>query len=205
MEDLRGYSEEKRVKNFETWSKWPIWFKCCSAGVLNGKHFYRWYTSEEILMAKKLTWNNKGLELLLLSKKHRLNLLQHPLHTPPPPPTLLNPLKNNWSYKIVLSPLKKKLICLPPLQDTSVYPPNMRSPTLMIVTVGPLPSQLLWNVDAAQPSVLACQHLTKSVRDAVGRTGSKNVINFPKYLLGSKLPRISDAPRPPVCVKETGM
>ena len=104
MEDLRGYSEEKRVKDFEIWSKWPIWFKCCSAGVLNGKHFYRWYWSEEILMAKKLTWINKGLELLLLSKKHRLNLLQHPLHTPPPH---LIPLKNNWSYKIVLSPLKK--------------------------------------------------------------------------------------------------
>ena len=91
------------------------------------------------------------------------------------------------------------------LHDTSVYPPNMESFTLMIVTVGPLPSQLLWNVDAAQPSVLACQHLTKSVRDAVGRTGSKNEISFPKYLLGSRPPRISDAPRPPVCVKETRM
>ena len=105
MVDLRGYSEERRVKDFETWSKWPIWFKCCFAGVLNGKHFYRWYRSEEILMARKLTWNNKGLELL--SKEHGLNLLQHPLHTPPPPPPHLNPLKNNWSYKIVLSPLKK--------------------------------------------------------------------------------------------------
>ena len=73
----------------------------------------------------------------------------------------------------------------------------------MIVTVGPLPSQLLWNVDAAQPSVLACQHLTKSVRDAVGRTGSKNEISFPKYLLGSRPLSIIDAPRPPVCVKET--
>ena len=31
------------------------------------------------------------------------------------------------------------------------------------------------------------------------------ILSFPKYLLGSKLPRISDAPRPPVCVKETGM
>jgi len=91
------------------------------------------------------------------------------------------------------------------LHDTSVYPPNMESFTLMIVTVGPLPSQLLWNVDAAQPSVLACQHLTKSVRDAVGRTGSKNEISFPKYLLGSRLPSIIDAPRPPVCVKETRM
>ena len=91
------------------------------------------------------------------------------------------------------------------LQDASVYPPNMYSFTLTIVTEGPLPSQLLWNVDAAQPSVLACQHLTKSVRDAVGRTGSKNEISFPKYLLGSRFPSIIDAPRPPACVKETPM
>ena len=75
----------------------------------------------------------------------------------------------------------------------------------MIVTVGPLPSQLLWNVDAAQPSVLACQHLTKSVRDAVGRTGSKNEISFPKYLLGFGPLSIMDALRPSVCVKETRM
>ena len=91
------------------------------------------------------------------------------------------------------------------LHDTSVYPPNMESFTLMIVTVGPLPSQLLWNVDAAQPSVLACQHLAKSVRDVPVRTGSKNEISFPKYLLGSRLSSIIDAPRPPVCVKETRM
>lgn len=75
----------------------------------------------------------------------------------------------------------------------------------MIVTVGPLPSQLLWNVNAAQPSVLACQHLKKSVRDALGRTGSKNEISFPKYLLGSSFPRIWDAPRPPVFVNKTRM
>ena len=100
MEDLRGYSEDKRVKDFEIWSKWPIWFKCYSAGVLNGKHFYRCYTSEEILMAKKLTWNNKGLELL--SKEHRLKF---PLAPPPSPP--LNPKRNDsWSYKLVFSPLK---------------------------------------------------------------------------------------------------
>ena len=91
------------------------------------------------------------------------------------------------------------------LHDTSVYPPNMESFTFMSVTVGPFPSQLLWNVDAAQPSVLACQHLTKSVLDALWRTGSKNEISFPKYLLESRLPSIVDAPRPPVCVKETQM
>ena len=75
----------------------------------------------------------------------------------------------------------------------------------MIVTVGPLPSQLLWNFDAAQPSVLACQHLIKSVRDALGGTGSKNEIIFPKYSLGSRPLSIVDAPRPPVCVEETRM
>ena len=91
------------------------------------------------------------------------------------------------------------------LHDTSVYPPNMESFTFMSVTVGPLPSQLLWNVDAAQPSASACQHLTKSLWDAMGKTGSKNEISFPKYLLGSRLPSIIDAPRPPVCVIETRM
>ena len=75
----------------------------------------------------------------------------------------------------------------------------------MSVTVGPFRSQLLWNVDAAQPSALACQHLTKSLWDALGKTGSKNEISFPKYLLGSRLPSIIDAPRLPVCVIETRM
>ena len=59
------------------------------------------------------------------------------------------------------------------LHDTSVYPPNMESFTLMIVTVGPLPSQLLWNVDAAQPSVLACQHFTNLLHSELRRTGSR--------------------------------
>ena len=59
------------------------------------------------------------------------------------------------------------------LHDTSVYPPNMESFTLMIVTVGPLPSQLLWNVDAAQPSVLACQHFTNLLRSKLRKTGSR--------------------------------
>ena len=87
---LVGLLWRKMSKIFETWSKWPLWSRCCSAGVLNRKHFYRWYRNEEFLMAKKLTWNDEGLELL--SKEHRLNLLQHPLHTPlPPPPPHLNP------------------------------------------------------------------------------------------------------------------
>ena len=59
------------------------------------------------------------------------------------------------------------------LHDMSVYPPNMESFTLMIVTVGPLPSQLLWNVDAAQPSVLACQHFTNLLHSELRRTGSR--------------------------------
>ena len=146
-------------------------------------------------MTKKLLWNNKGLELL--SKEHRLIF--------PPAPSPLNPKRMIVDPIKLSCPLIKNLICVPPLQDTSVYPPNMYSFTLTIVTVGPLPSQLLWNVDAAQPSVLACQHLTKSVRDAVGRTGSKNEISFPKYLLGFRPLSIMDALRPSVCVKETRM
>ena len=52
-----------------------------------------------------------------------------------------------------------------------------------MVTVGPFPSQLLWNVDAAQPSVLACQHLTNLLRPVVWSTGSKNEFNLSRYLL----------------------
>ena len=52
-----------------------------------------------------------------------------------------------------------------------------------MVTVGPFPSQLLWNVNDAQPSVLACQHLTNLLRPVVWSTGSKNEINLKWYLL----------------------
>ena len=63
-----------------------------------------------------------------------------------------------------------------------------------MVTVGPFPSQLLWNVDATQPSVLACQHLTNLLRSVVLNTGSKYEFNWSEYLL-SKLPRILDEVR----------
>ena len=76
-------------------------------------------------------------------------------------------------------------------QDTSVYPPNMKLPTLIIVTVGPFPSQLLWKVDAAQPSVFARQHLTNLLRDELRRTGTKNEFNLTRYLM-SRLLRILD-------------
>ena len=52
----------------------------------------------------------------------------------------------------------------------------------MIVTVGPFPSQLLWNVEAVEPSVLACQHRTNRPLGLI-RTGSKKDNNFPKYWL----------------------
>ena len=52
-----------------------------------------------------------------------------------------------------------------------------------MVTVGPFPSQFLWNVDAAQPSVLACQQLTNLLRPVVWSTGSKYEFNLPRYLL----------------------
>ena len=109
-------------------------------------------------------------------------------------------------------------------QDTSMYPPNMKLPTWMMVTVGPLSSQLPWNVDAAfpasrglsrrgknfclvvretssredaaQPSSLACQHLTNLLRTELLITGSKNDLKFSKYLLS--LPRIVDASKPPL-------
>ena len=42
-------------------------------------------------------------------------------------------------------------------QDLLVYPPKMYLPTLIIVTVGPLPSHWEWNVLAAQPSTDARQ------------------------------------------------
>ena len=81
-------------------------------------------------------------------------------------------------------------------QVTSLYPPNIKLPTWMIVTVGPLSSQLPWNVDAAQPSSLACQHLTNLLRTELLITGSKNNVKFSKYLLS--LPRIVDALKPPL-------
>ena len=60
-----------------------------------------------------------------------------------------------------------------------------------MVTVGPFPSQLLWNVDAAQPSVLACQHLTNLLRPGLRRTGSKYDLSLMRYL-PSRLPIIVD-------------
>ena len=66
-----------------------------------------------------------------------------------------------------------------------------------MVTVGPFPSQLLWNVDTAQPSVLARQHLTNLLRPGLLRTArSKYEFNLPKYVL-SRLPRILDELRVP--------
>ena len=41
--------------------------------------------------------------------------------------------------------------------DLLVYPPKIYFPTLIIVTVGPLPSHREWNVLAAQPSTDAHQ------------------------------------------------
>ena len=64
-----------------------------------------------------------------------------------------------------------------------------------MTTVGPFSSQLLWKVDAAQPSVFACQHFTNLLRDELRRTGAKNEFNLSMYLI-SRLPRILDARRP---------
>ena len=66
-----------------------------------------------------------------------------------------SPMKRKQIYWIIMIIIY--LLC----QDVSVYPPNMYWPTLIMVTVGPFLSQLLWNIDASQPSVLACQHRSK--------------------------------------------
>ena len=55
----------------------------------------------------------------------------------------------------------------------------------------PFPSQLLWKVDAAQPSVFARQHLTNLLRDELRRTGAKNEFNLMRYFM-SRLPRMLD-------------
>ena len=65
-----------------------------------------------------------------------------------------------------------------------------------MVTVGPFPSQLLWNVDAAQPSVLACQHLTNLLRPVDWSTESNNEFNLSRYLL-PWLSRMRDELRAP--------
>ena len=70
-----------------------------------------------------------------------------------------------------------------------------------MVTVGPIPSQFLWNVDAAQPSVLACQHLINLVWFGLWSTGSKYEFNFARYLL-SRLSRILDEVREPENIKK---
>ena len=67
------------------------------------------------------------------------------------------PMKRKKNTSNVNDKYTVHLLC----QDVSVYPPNMYWPTLMMVTVGPFSSQLLWNIDAFQPSVLACQHRSK--------------------------------------------
>ena len=60
----------------------------------------------------------------------------------------------------------------------------------------PFPSQLLWKVDNAQPSVCARKHLTNLLRDELLRTGAKNEFNLTRYLM-SRLPRILDEQRAP--------
>ena len=92
--------------------------------------------------------------------------------------------------------LKFRIYLLGLDQDTSVYPPNMWLPTLIIVTVGPFPSQLLWKVDTDQPSVLARQHRTNLLRDELWRTEPKNEFNLTRYL-ASRSPRILDEHRAP--------
>ena len=67
-------------------------------------------------------------------------------------------------------------------QDLLVYPPKMYLPTLIIVTVGPLPSHREWNVLAAQPSTDARQQ--RFHREfTLFATGASQSLNEVKWFL----------------------
>ena len=125
--------------------------------------------AEELLSLLELYVNRKTSFLFLavhvLNPKAAVPLYRSSL--------LANKKKNkSWFFWYMYSPV--------PFHDTLLYPPNIKLPTWMIVTVGPLSSHFLWNVDAAQPSCLACQHLTNLLPTELMITGSKNDAKFSK-------------------------
>ena len=62
-------------------------------------------------------------------------------------------------------------------QDLLVYPPKIL-PTLIIVTVGPLPSHWEWNVLPAQPSTDARQQQQRFQRElTLFATGASQLLN----------------------------
>ena len=68
------------------------------------------------------------------------------------------------------------------LQDLLVYPPKIYLPTLIIVTVGPLPSHREWNVLAAQPSTDARQQRFQR-EFTLFVTGASQFLNEVKWFL----------------------
>ena len=63
-----------------------------------------------------------------------------------------------------------------------VYPPKIYFPTLIIVTVGPLPSHREWNVLAAQPSTDACQQRFQA-EFTLRATGDNQLLKVLKWFM----------------------
>ena len=76
-----------------------------------------------------------------------------------------------------------------------MYPPKIYFPaTLIIVTVGPLLSHWVWNVEAAQPSTDACQQRFHC-EDLLWATGLSQVLKDVKKL--TLFPTIAESVSPP--------
>ena len=74
-----------------------------------------------------------------------------------------------------------------------VYPPKIYLPTLIIVTVGPLPSHREWNVLAAQPSTDARQQRFQT-EFTLFVTGASQLLNEVKWFL--LFPTITESCKP---------
>ena len=94
-----------------------------------------------------------------------------------------------------------------------MYPPKIYFPTLIIVTVGPLPSHREWNVLAAQPSTDARQHsfqaefTLRATGDSQPLKVFKWFMLFPTITESSKYEQISTTIKnsPHVRKSETGL
>ena len=73
-----------------------------------------------------------------------------------------------------------------------VYPPKIYLPTLIIVTVGPLPSHREWNVLAAQPSTDARQQRFQA-DFTLRATGDSQLLKLLKWFL--LFPKITESSR----------
>ena len=77
--------------------------------------------------------------------------------------------------------------------DLLVYPPKIYFPTLIIVTVGPLPSHREWNVLAAQPSTDARQQRFQR-EFTPSATGASQLANEVKWFF--LFPTITESSKP---------